>query len=1322
MRGRVQVGAVGDGTAPGTPVAGPALAPSGTCPRRSEPRPPHHLHHPPARSDSFAVAKVHERGPVAPSTEGPNPYAEHRQSGRGVDRGSMETPDNIQRGHRIHDRGPDVRRSYVPPAKNDPFLSYGSSDSYNISNSQLNSNRMHSLSSTDVRVSYPSHSYGPNHQRQYSDESALYPQPRAVSMATAPVTTPMQPSTGSYYSSMQELPTSKHQAHSQGHARTSTASLSSAGGLEPDPAHSQYHCVTARQAALVKVDSWKGGTRAGTATGESKGGEMTQEGNDRSSVTSVKAHKAKYRPPQMQRPYPDDKGSNGYCRQEGQPLDWPAAKPIADEKGRPGRDNGYHSESHYVNYPPGKSDDRQGFQPREAPQDVWPSQEEPCPQVNPLLHSLPHDGMGPTEAPVDLKQAKRNDRYATTLRNEIQNRKAQLQKSRSVAVLTGSGQTGEGEGGSPETSTSSSDGSFSSTYKDHLKEVQARVLQATSFRRRGLEPEAPPGYLPSASSPAPVLPPEVPHSRPIPGTASNQMSRIGGRKRFSAEKKVRSFSEPDKIHEVGVEAEQELPHPEPTASLADRRKFFEATGKPVFQRPLPKQTKQGLPEELRESRPEGNPLSAETAARSSAGGRPSTSGHHPNDLTSNQHALQEQQQRLGTFAEYEATWNVQRKPVEVKPSGRYRSADNILDSGVEERSRQSYVHERSRSSPSADFYGQNIPAPERKSAEFSYVEHKSTGHRGVTPSSRAADWTHDDLGARESPSQPERFPQPLPEATQRDTLESRGGTAPLPADHGLPRHHHSRPLPRDPEAPPPYPDDQSRGSGFPRTPPLPKQDRHRRPENAPSPGSLREPHASAPSPCRDSTHSPRTDPRQGTGPEDEQGYSHSAVFAKPEPPLPPPPPPPPPPPAYSSKPTSLLQPPMDGSRSPSPQFAPQRLTDKPPISLSDDAPCRMESLTESSEGKKAPVRIVPQDESHPPPLPDEPPIGPCPAQESNTLPCAYREQCRPGGRDHAHRGAQLEAAPTLLASTNGVSPEEEKKREELTRDIVGRDKSLADILDRSGMRTTMDLMEGIFSQDLEGAQQRRKPTPKQTSPRTPEESRQEEDSMAAAAGLVTSSSYYSTSVPKAELLIKMKDMQEPDSEDELDTDLANKKRQLIDSLSRKLQVLREARESLLEDVQENNALGNEVEATVQQVCRPNELDKFRMFVGDLDKVVSLLLSLSGRLARVENALNTLEEDAAPEEKRTLTEKRKLLIRQHEDAKELKENLDRRERVVSDILASQLSEESLADFQHFVKMKAALIIEQRKLDDKIKLGEEQLKCLTDSLPLDQRPPF
>ena len=91
---------------------------------------------------------------------------------------------------------------------------------------------------------------------------------------------------------------------------------------------------------------------------------------------------------------------------------------------------------------------------------------------------------------------------------------------------------------------------------------------------------------------------------------------------------------------------------------------------------------------------------------------------------------------------------------------------------------------------------------------------------------------------------------------------------------------------------------------------------------------------------------------------------------------------------------------------------------------------------------------------------------------------------------------------------------------------------------------------------------------------------------------------------------------------------------------------------------------------------------------------------------------------SPCSQQSLLQKQRVLIQQHEDAKELKENLDRRERIVFDILASYLSDESLADYEYFVKMKSALIIEQRELEDKIHLGEEQLRCLVDSLQPDR----
>ncbi|XP_006871645.1 PREDICTED: protein Shroom3 [Chrysochloris asiatica] len=299
---------------------------------------------------------------------------------------------------------------------------------------------------------------------------------------------------------------------------------------------------------------------------------------------------------------------------------------------------------------------------------------------------------------------------------------------------------------------------------------------------------------------------------------------------------------------------------------------------------------------------------------------------------------------------------------------------------------------------------------------------------------------------------------------------------------------------------------------------------------------------------------------------------------------------------------------------------------------------------------------------------------------------------------------------------------EDVKTEALAKEIVHQDKSLADILDPdSRMKTTMDLMEGLFPRNvntMKGSSIKRTTTQRAPSHPDGEGKRHEEKEMMGM--LVNCPAYYNVSAPKAELLNKIKDMPQEVNEEEEQADVNEKKAELIGSLTQKLEILQEAKGSVLMDIKLNNALGEEVEALIHKLCKPNEFNKYKMFIGDLDKVVNLLLSLSGRLARVENVLSGLGEDASNEERSSLNEKRKVLAGQHEDARELKENLDRRERVVLDILASYLSEEQLQDYQHFVKMKSTLLIEQRKLDDKIKLGQEQVKCLLESLPSDFLP--
>lgn len=85
---------------------------------------------------------------------------------------------------------------------------------------------------------------------------------------------------------------------------------------------------------------------------------------------------------------------------------------------------------------------------------------------------------------------------------------------------------------------------------------------------------------------------------------------------------------------------------------------------------------------------------------------------------------------------------------------------------------------------------------------------------------------------------------------------------------------------------------------------------------------------------------------------------------------------------------------------------------------------------------------------------------------------------------------------------------------------------------------------------------------------------------------------------------------------------------------------------------------------------------------------------------------------------SLNHKRSLLLRQTEDARELKENLDRRQRVVHAILSGYLSDTQLHDYRRLVSATPSLLIRQRHLDDLIRRGEEQLTQLAESLPAEQ----
>ncbi|XP_054691756.1 protein Shroom2 isoform X1 [Grus americana] len=1451
--------------------------------RSSSPPPPP----PPLRSDSFAATKGHEKvhGPVYSEGASTQHFTALNQSQPRSD-WNLETVELQRRPSRACDRRVSSSNYKSELSSEHTFSLTG--ERYN-SNAGTVNKLQSSLSSTDVRFAQPTYSY--HHQHQYSDESTFFHNARVLAA-------PKDQQHYLSYSGIQELPTDNFHGYSPNQAGLLNipSSLNSAAEQKVDnTGQSRYYCVTAKQPAQgsskalqLKDDSWKPAAGAYASLGPHENPAV---------VTMVQKPKC-YLPQQSVESSPEgcENSSHYPVDREGEArcaIVEEAKKLNQTEKSGQKKNFKRSSEETETRY--GQQEYVKGCvlatENRSSQKDFrWGKDESSkiSPQKTPMLHSLAQEGKKQSDnspetvterqAPFDThlsKQARRSDRFATTLRNEIQMRRAKLQKSRSTATLVGSSETEEcnetWKPDSAENVTTSPDTNFTSTYKDHLKEAQARVLRATSFKRRDLEP-SPAEYLPRSpeqktggynSSLLALVSEdasgflEATQAKANPtGSGTHHVSRIGARKRFTTEQKLKSYSEPEKMNEVGMLEDECRAHCRPNTSeealgsFADRWKFFEETSKPAYrklaQKPAPHSLAEGQPErpdrkghggqEGEESWYERRGRAASVGLETACASKDNVH-HSSSNKAADKIVKSEQPQRLGTFAEYQASWKEQRKPIEPRNSGRYHSADNILDASHEQLEKPQYTHERSRSSPSTDFYKQEVAVEVRRQAEdlkedgeliFSKVNKLDERNCTVSCFSKltvslqpplSRDQTclllelqrQADTGAlRENPREKRdqlyqnlghkwkasvrplhaREPTVLPQ-------ESRGRSGTLPSDYRYSQENVNEKskdcsLPHLPCSEPQALNENyclSRGKGeenhrvepallnkkrgpAPQRPPPPKRDKYRQPDNSapslvtssesllvvpsrPFPSSspsstevFASPSSLCQSPAASNGKLKSANPQQlqqASSTENVcQHLEEKTTHLRSESVL-------------SSKYQYLQKPGMETSRSPSPQFAPQKLTDKPPVSVQDENPARIERIIDNNTTvKMVPIKIVHSESSaekesrqslvstmEPPALPsglEKDQIKTLSTSEqSYSRFCAYTRQgvepepearTKPADPQPAEEpGSNLKDSSAATPAVSYVKAKEKTfedwKSEELAREIVGRDKSLADILDPNvKIKTTMDLMVGIFPKDehlLEEAQQRRKLLPKVPSPKISEE-KKEEQSAPSAISLTTNSTYYSTSAPKAELLIKMKDMQEQqqqqqsedDSEDELDHDLSEKKQELIDSISRKLQVLREARETLLEDIQANNILGEEVEAIVKEVCKQNEFDKFKMFIGDLDKVVNLLLSLSGRLARVENALNNLDENTSPEERRTLVEKQKLLTQQHEDAKELKENLDRRERIVFDILANYLSEENLADYEHFVKMKSALIIEQRELEDKIKLGEEQLKCLTDSL--------
>lgn len=81
---------------------------------------------------------------------------------------------------------------------------------------------------------------------------------------------------------------------------------------------------------------------------------------------------------------------------------------------------------------------------------------------------------------------------------------------------------------------------------------------------------------------------------------------------------------------------------------------------------------------------------------------------------------------------------------------------------------------------------------------------------------------------------------------------------------------------------------------------------------------------------------------------------------------------------------------------------------------------------------------------------------------------------------------------------------------------------------------------------------------------------------------------------------------------------------LVESMREKINELRDQEQEVGEEIRVNEDLGKKVRNMVESKATQSEFSKFELFIGELNKIVALLLSLTQRLHRYESMLQDLD--------------------------------------------------------------------------------------------------
>jgi len=163
---------------------------------------------------------------------------------------------------------------------------------------------------------------------------------------------------------------------------------------------------------------------------------------------------------------------------------------------------------------------------------------------------------------------------------------------------------------------------------------------------------------------------------------------------------------------------------------------------------------------------------------------------------------------------------------------------------------------------------------------------------------------------------------------------------------------------------------------------------------------------------------------------------------------------------------------------------------------------------------------------------------------------------------------------------------------------------------------------------------------------------------------------------------------------------------LVTRINSKLVILREERDALKSDIIANQQTTEELINRLQDLARIRDIDRIRRHVDEVGTVTSLILCLTSRLAKIEAEYRI----STQLNKEELMKKEDKLQQQLEEAKQLQELSTSRRTTLKSIIAGHLDEAEGDNFEQLMEEKSRLILILKEVEDKIKLGEDQVQAL------------